>query len=191
MRTRYKQAGKQMMALQRQQVHKARKVQIKKLRSILHANRKQGHKMVFNKDAAPQRLESVKYIPSGKIFTDKVDVKRAVQDYFVSLMQKPKRGDADLGPMPWEERGKKGLDPFDLQQGQHGPAACRDERDMVLQMDDVGVFQGLLNPLARGKAARPDGVPNELLQALPCKLQEAIRRLFVVMWLGTQRMNGR
>ena len=27
-------------------------------------------------------------------------------------------------------------------------------------------------------------MPNELLQALPCKLQEAIRRLFVVMWLS-------
>ena len=187
MRTRYKQAGKQMKSLQCQQVHKARKMQIKKLRSIFHANRKQGNKMIFNKDAPHQRLDSVKDMPSGKILTDRVDVKRAVQDYFVSLMQKPKQGDTDLGAMPWEERGKKGLDPFVLQQGQHGPATCRDEQDMLLQMDDVGVLKGLLNHLARGKAAGPDGVPsvpNELLQALPCKLQEAIRRLFVVMWLS-------
>ena len=173
-----------MNLLHCQQVHKVRKVQIKKLRSILHANRKQGHRLIINKDAPPQRLDSVQDMPSGKIFTDRVDVKRAVQDYSVSLMQKPKQGDTDLGAMPWEERGKKGLDPFELQQGQHGPASCPDEQDMLLQMDDVGVFQGLLNHLARGKAAGPDGVPNELLQALPCKLQEAIRRLFVVMWLS-------
>ena len=55
--------------------------------------------------------------------------------------------------MPWEERGKKVLGPFDLQQGQLGPATCKDEQDMLLQMDYVGVFQGLLNHLARGKAA--------------------------------------
>ena len=143
---------------------------------MLHANAKQGHKMIFNKDAPPQRLVSVQDMPSGKVFMDGVDVKRAIQDYFVSLMLKPTQRDADLGAMPWEERGKQGLDPFDLQWGQHGPATCRDEQDMLLQMDNMGVFQGLLNHLARGKAAGPDGVPNEL--------QEAIRRLFVVMWLA-------
>ena len=50
-----------------------------------------------------------------------------------------------LGAMPWEERGKKRLGPFDLQHDQHGQATCRDEQDMLLQMDDVGVFQGLLS----------------------------------------------
>lgn len=60
---------------------------------------------------------------------------------------------------------------------------------MLLQMAELGVFQGLLNHLARGKAARSDDVPNELLQALatlamPCKLQEAMRRLLVVICLA-------
>ena len=81
-----------------------------------------------------------------KSFTDRVDVKIAVQEYFVLLMQKLKQGDADPGAMPWEERGQKGLEPFDLQQGQHGPATCRDEQAMLLQMDNVGISQGLLSP---------------------------------------------
>lgn len=54
---------------------------------------------------------------------------------------------------------------------------------MLLQMDDAGLFQGLLNHLAKNKAAGPDGVPNKLSQVLPCGLKEAIRMLFVVMWL--------
>ena len=82
-----------------------------------------------------------------------------------------------------KKKGKQQLDPFDLQQGRSGPATCQDEQSMLMQMDDACIFTDLLDHLAKGKAAGPDGVPNELLQALPNRLKEAIRRLFVVMWL--------
>ena len=85
--------------------------------------------------------------------------------------------------MAWEQRGKEQLDPFHLQQGRNGPATCQDEQDMLMQMDDACSFTDLLDHLAKGKAPGPDGVPNELLQALPIRLREAIRRLFVIMWL--------
>ena len=102
--------------------------------------------------------------------------------YFAGLMKSPEWTDLDVS-LPWEERGKRQLDPFDLQQGQSGPATCQHEQDMLSQMDDACIFKDLLDHLAKGKAAGPDGVPNELLQALPDKLKEAVRRLFVVMWL--------
>ena len=93
------------------------------------------------------------------------------------------QANATPSAMPWEGVGKQELDPFDLQPGHDGPATCQDEQDMLLQMDDAGLFQGLLNYLAKNKATGPDGVPNEMLQVLPCGLKEAIRMLFVIMWL--------
>ena len=61
----------------------------------------------------------------------------------------------------------------------------------------MGVSQGRLNHLARGKAVGSDGAPVKLLQVLPCDLQEA--RLLpskkavcrdVVGWTHTRRMEG-
>ena len=75
------------------------------------------------------------------------------------------------------------LDPLDLQTGHHGAATCQDERNMLLQMDDVDVFHELFRHLARNKAAGLDAVPNEILQALPAKLKETVRQLIVTMWL--------
>ena len=98
-------------------------------------------------------------------------------------MQSPGTTSADASALPWEQRGKQQLDPFDLQQGRNGPATCQDEQDMLMQMDDACIFTDPVDHLAKGKAPGPDGVPNELLQALPTGLREAIRRLFVVMWL--------
>ena len=50
-KTRYRQAGQQMKALQHQQMHQSRQVQVKKLQQILHANRKRGHKIIFGGDS--------------------------------------------------------------------------------------------------------------------------------------------
>ena len=56
---------------------------------------------------------------------------------------------------------------------------------MLSQMDDACIFTylNLLEHLAKSKAAGPDRLPNEVLQALPNKLMEAIGSFFVVMWL--------
>lgn len=75
-------------------------------------------------------------------------------------MRSPMQANATPSGMPWEERGKRGLDPFDLQPGHNGHATCQDEQDMLLQMDDAGLCQELLNHLAKNKATGPDGVPN-------------------------------
>jgi ribonuclease HI len=43
-----------------------------------------------------------------------------------------------------------------------------------------------MNHLARNKAPGPDGIPNELLQALPETLQGAIHTLMVIMWVKAE-----
>ena len=165
-RNRYRDAGQQMKALHHQQMYKARRVQVKKLQQVLHANRKRGHKIIFGGASPTQQLSGVMDKHSGKVVSDKADIKRAVHGYFAGLMKSPEVTDQDV-TLPWEERGKRQLDPFDLQQGQNGPATCQHEQDMLSQMDDTCIFTDLLDHLAKGKAAGPDGVPNELLQALP------------------------
>ena len=181
-KARYRQAGQQMKALQHQQTYKSRQVQVKKLQQILHANRKHGHKIIFGGDSPAQRLSSV-LDKSRTIVSDKANVKRTVLEYFADLMQYLETTSDDENALPWQEKGKQQLDPFDLQQGRNGPATCQDEQNMLMQMDDACIFTDLLDHLAKGKAAGLDGVPNEPLQALPNRLKEAINRLFVVMWL--------
>ncbi len=50
---------------------------------------------------------------------------------------------------------------------------------MLQQMDDPETFANLLGHLAKNKAVASDGVLNEILQALPAMLKQAIQHLFV------------
>ena len=68
--------------LQHQQMYTARRVQVKKLQQVLHANRKRGHKIIFGGDSPSQQLSSVMDKQSGKVVSDKADIKRAVHDLF-------------------------------------------------------------------------------------------------------------
>ena len=92
-------------------------------------------------------------------------MKRTVQDYFTTLMQASERTDEGTADMPWEERRKSGMDLFEVQQARNSIATCQNEHRLA-QMDDPCIFSDLVNHLAKGKAAGPDGVPNELLQVL-------------------------
>ena len=74
--------------------------------------------------------------------------------------------------------GKRQLDPFGLQQGRNLAIGMTLQPAKMSRLChhkwlincNVRVFTGLLDHLAKGKAAGAGGVPNELLQALPHKL---------------------
>ena len=181
--SRYREAGKEMRKMQACRTKKASLMHMRKMQKILHTNRKKGHKLIFERDAPTQKLEGVKDVKTKLVHTEGFQVRKAVQDYFTDLMQEPSCGEGQSAAFPWEARGKGQLDPFDLRAGRHGHATCQDEHNMLYQMDDPSIFLELLNHLAKNKAAGPDGIPNEILQALPSRLRETIRELFVVMWL--------
>ena len=178
----YRQAGKEMKQLQAQHRSKSWQQHIRKMQKVLHVNKKKGHKLIFDHGAPPQKLESVTDVKTKQVHHEGTRVKKAVHEFFTQLMQPPNMADQQQA-FPWEIRGKGQLDPFDLQEGHAGRATCEDEVNMLRQMDDPILFMELLSHLAKNKAPGPDSIPNELLQALPMRLKEAMRQLFVVMWL--------
>ncbi len=161
---------------------KAKLAQIKKMQKLLHTNKKKGHKLIFDQDCPVKKLESVLDTNEQKVYSDGPAIRRVVQAYFTELMSEPHTAADPSSTPPWENRGQKQLDPFKLHQS--GNACCQDELNMLQQMDDPETFANLLGHLAKNKAAGPDGIPNEILQALPAMLKQAVQRLFVVMWLS-------
>ena len=170
-----------MKRLHLKHINKAKVAHIRKMPKLLHVNRKKGHKLIFNQDSPVNRLESVMDTAQQKLCSDGPEIRRDVHSYFTNLMQEPKLAADPVGAPPWEQRGHQQLDPFQLYQS--GGACCQDELNMLQQMDDPDTFAELLRHLSKNKAAGPDGIPNEILQALPAQLQQAMRQLFVIMWL--------
>ena len=180
-KARYQQAGREMKKLHLKHVKKAKLMQIKKMQKLLHTNRKKGYKLIFDQDCPVKKLESVLDTQRQKMCTDGPEVRKVVQSYFTELMHAPQSVQGSTATPPWERTGQEQLDPFVLHQS--GGACCQDELNMLQQIDDQDTFANLMGHLAKNKAAGPDGIPNEILQALPVRLKQAVRQLFVIMWL--------
>ena len=76
---------------------------------------------------------------------------------------------------PWAS----GLDTFQLETGASNLERRTWLHDRIM---DPTLFNECMNSLKHNKSPGPDGVENEILQMLPCSLQQCLHKLFIIMW---------
>ena len=81
------------------------------------------------------------------------------------------------GPLPWEDVN---LDAFYLTDQTTQPGAH--VLDLHALISNPALFHDLVRHLAHGKAAGPDGIPNEIIKYLPKQLLSCIHLLFILMY---------
>ena len=85
-------------------------------------------------------------------------------------------------PYPWKEEGA--VDPFELASiGWREGSPDPEDSDLYNQVACRGTYQSILHRAARNKATGPDGVPVEVLRALPSEWHDIIHTLFCMAWL--------
>ena len=121
---------------------------------------------------------------SDKLLCKSAEVVRETQHYYQTLNKASSNHALRYGPntgcaYPWEEAGA--LDHFKMEThvGKEGFG--------FMNLDDhitnPVIFQRCLRNTKLGKTPGPDGICNEILRYLPEDMQQAIHKLFTVMWM--------
>lgn len=159
----------------------------RKFRTLVDDNQKLGNKMILgkHKPSPPIAMRAIAR-PDGSLATSAAEVLEATEQWARKKLKAPEpNGKTGLylpedasRHYPWDADScfseYKGL----LERTAHdGPRQW-----MHASIDDEVTFQSCLKTLAQGKAAGPDGVANELLQALPPSGKRALHNLLRIMW---------
>jgi hypothetical protein len=159
----------------------------RKFRSLVDDNQKLGNKMILGKHKPnpPIAMRAIAR-PDGSLATSAAEVLEATEQWARKKLAAP------------EPNGKTGLYlPEDVSRNYPWDTdRCFSEYKGLLEktapdgprqwmhasIDDEVTFQSCMKTLAQGKAVGPDGVANELLQALPPSGKRALHNLLRIMW---------
>ena len=151
---------------------------------LLFTNPKRAHASIFQKGVRASRHLAL-MDPATKAMTDDpANMLRIITKHFADAQRHPggmKTGKYLPGHCarnyPFAQPNAP--DRFTLET----PATHLEKRPWLHNaMQDPSLFRDCLRSLSHGKAPGPDGIQNEVLQALPHKLHECIHTLFVIMW---------
>ena len=154
----------------------------KRFQKLLSKKPKQAHRQIREEEEQPRGIAAIRHPEDGKVRTDPEGILDALHTHFSKLAKpisgtrtgKFLPGDAPRD-YPWTQAGAP--DPMrKLARPNSTPAS------LLPGITDPMNYRECLNHLARNKAPGPDGIPNELLQALPDTLQQAIHQLMILMW---------
>jgi len=144
---------------------------------------RRAHQGIFSKDELERGLPAVRHPVSGKVCTEPESILEAVHQYYqtqAAPIGAPKTGRyrPEEIPRSYPFLQSTAPDAFSL-------TSPRQATDHVLlsSVADPFNFNKSIQHLARNKTPGPDGLPNELLRALPAALQSTIHDLLKVMWV--------
>ncbi|GLC61481.1 hypothetical protein PLESTB_001761100 [Pleodorina starrii] len=159
----------------------------RRFQRMLAVRPKQGHRVIFNKGEAQQKgIPAIRHPHDGLVRTDPADILDALHTYF-SRQAAPAIG-ARTGKFlpedvhrqyPWAEAYAP--DTFTL----HAYDAPGNHA-LLPHIADPTNFDTCIQFLSRNKAPGPDGIPNELLKALPAPLKCDIHNLLILMWVKAE-----
>ncbi len=121
---------------------------------------------------------------SATLLFKAADVLQETHDHFERLNRAPCHSTHSYQPSasrnyPWEKPGA--LDHFRLET--HVEKAGFGHMDLDDHIKNPVLFQRCLRNTKLGKVPGPDGVCNEILRYLPEQLQQAIHKMFILMWM--------
>jgi ribonuclease HI len=144
---------------------------------------RRAHQAIFSKDELERGLPAVRHPVTGKVCTEPESILEAVHQYFQAQavpIGAPKTGRyrPDEAPRTYPFLEDTAPDPFSL-------VSPKQATDHILlsSIADPFNYSKCIHRLARNKTPGPDGLPNELLKALPDALQTTIHDLMKVMWV--------
>jgi hypothetical protein len=159
----------------------------RKFRTLVDDNQKLGNKMDFGKHKPnpPIAMRAIAR-PNGSLATSAADVLEATEQWARKKLAAPEpNGKTGLylpedapRSYPWDTDRH-----FSDYKGLLGKTTPDGPRQwMHTSIDDEVTYQACLKTLAQGKAAGPDGVTSELLQALPPSGKRALHNILRIMW---------
>jgi hypothetical protein len=155
-------------------------------RTLLDSNQKLGNKLALGKHK-PNPHVSLRAVqtPEGRLATTAEEVIEATERWARNKMKAPEPNGKTGRYLPAEAPRHYPWETTDLSDD-GDPMADNLPTGPRLWMhnaiDDEVAFHTCLKTLARGKATGPDGVANELLQALPPSGQQALHNIIRLMW---------
>jgi ribonuclease HI len=170
-----------------------------KINKILHNKPKLGNKIALGKLTRTTKhdLKVIKTTEGTMIFQQE-PIKAHIHDYFTNkakALDQPEPTTANNTYLPadreldWqypfeETTTNKPDDPFQLMTNATLSIDDGDTEPLWLHdcMADHTTFQECINHLSNGKAPGPDGVPNEILKALPPQAKKALHNFIQIMW---------
>ena len=180
------QAISQMDTIKKQQMQDQRAKSQEDFRTKLSTQAKTVHRTIFAKhteSSAPTAIRD----KANLLHTDTEGILTLLTDHMSDMMAPPghsKTGNylpSDRDPLsqqaPWTTTGP---DTFKLetvgQQQQH-------TTELTPLIMETTTYNNCIKHLARNKQPGPDGIPNELLGALPNEWHQTIHKLFTLMWI--------
>ena len=180
------QAISQMDTIKKQQMQDQRAKSQEDFRTKLSTQAKTVHRTIFAKhteSSAPTAIRD----KSNLLHTDTEGILTLLTDHMSDMMAPPghsKTGNylpSDRDPLsqqaPWTTTGP---DTYKLetvgQQQQH-------TTELTPLIMETTTYNNCIKHLARNKQPGPDGIPNELLGALPNEWHQTIHKLFTLMWI--------
>ena len=155
-------------------------------RAKLSTQAKVVHRAIFNKTTEPSNPVAIKD-QNNLLHTDTEGILTLLTDHMSGMMAPqghtktgnyhPETRDPTNRAGPWESEG-----PDNIKLETAGQAAQQTTELTPLVMEAT-TYQTCIKHLARNKQPGPDGIPNELLGALPTEWHNTIHQLSILMWI--------
>ena len=147
---------------------------------------KQWHKRILKPNQGNVKLLSVRNKDTGKVINAPADITAYVHKAFQQQAE-PVFGTKTGKYLPEDVRRdypwsrSSALDPYTLETdvGKQGLV----DIELLKLIKDPNLFQRHLQKLPNRKSPGPDCIPNELLKHLPEEVQQAMHKMFILMWM--------
>jgi len=184
LKAKYQELSKDIVRIDKEYLSFHAQEEAQKMRKLMEEKQKLGNKLATGQhQATPKSALKILKAEDGTTVTDPKDIMKVVEQYYSRKLAPgpsvksgkylPKDSPRDY---PWQN--KRAEDKFELARNPE----LSTKGGLHQAIDDEVAFQECIQTLSHGKAAGPDGVANEVLQALPSSGKRAIHHMLRLMW---------